>query len=111
MANGTIPKPSPTVFDLIPNSSLSRSGGQGTYDNGVVTFMLSVSNGANMSQSTVLGTIPEGYRPSTQKSVNCFIFTDTSRTAGLATVDTNGQIKQTETGYGRFGLIFGMYTV
>ena len=111
VANGTSIKPGSTAFNLTPNSSLQRNSGQGVLSGNVVTVMLSASHDSNITRNTVLGTVPEAFRPSEQKTINLFAFTDTSRTAGVALVHTDGTITQDESGFARFLLVFGSYEI
>ena len=113
MASGTINNNAPVYFGLTSNSNLSTSGGTGLFfpeSNTVVVFG-EASSGSNITTSTVLATIPTGYRPSASRSIAGRYTTDANANSATMSVNinTDGTIKQSSSNALRSISFFGAY--
>lgn len=63
-----------------------------------VIISLSVGSASNISMSSAITLLPEGYRPTAKKTGGCLIKNDSNAIgSGSITVDTDGTVKQTAT--------------
>ena len=113
MATGNIKHTTPEMFTLTSNSSLSYSGGTGMYfpDSGLVVILGGAAHAADISTSTILGTIPQKYRPSSKKQISGRFnnSSNVNSVTGSVDINTNGTITQGATGYARSMDFWGVY--
>lgn len=103
------------MFTLTANSSLAASGGTGIYfpSSGLVMIFGGASNSSNMGIDTTLATVPQKYRPNSNRGIYCRFNTDANvnYVAGSCAIHTDGTIKQGGTGYARSVDFWGVYQI
>lgn len=113
MATSKIKKTSGYVFLLGSGSSGVTSFGRGVYDPNTKTVRISVAarSPSDMTTSTILATIPEGYRPPGNISIYGTFSTGGGMAAYYGTANTNGNITQSLGNSVREAFLYGEYSV
>lgn len=99
---------------LTPNQSLQLSTGKYIYDKAAHTvriFGCATSNDFDVNASTVLATVPQGYRPSGTIYILGVIITSSGVSFYDVTVGANGVINQRLTSYAKSVLFLGEYSI
>lgn len=113
MATSKIARKTAEVFVLGSGSAGVTSFGRGTYDpnTNTVRIVVAARSTSDITTSTILATIPAGYRPPSNISIYGFFATSGGTAAYYGTANANGNITQSLGSSVREAFMYGEYSL